>query len=59
MYPQIGPYPEERKVFAIEYCRVYAAIGGLRRPGLAGLLVGLFFAALSLVDKSYPLGKCP
>jgi hypothetical protein len=59
MYPQIVPYPEERKVFAIEYCRVYAAIGGLRRPGLTGLLVGLFFAALSLVDKSYPLGKCP
>jgi len=55
--PQIGPYPAERHMFAVELCRVYAAIGGLRKPGLSGLLVGLFFAGLALTDKTYPLGK--
>lgn len=54
--PQIGPYPDERRMFAIELCRVYAAIGGLKRPGLSGLLIGLFYAGLTLTDKTHPLG---
>ena len=54
--PQIGPYSTERHMFAIELCRVYAAIGGLKKPGLSGLLVGLAYAALVLTDKTYPLG---
>jgi hypothetical protein len=54
--PQLGPHPSDRYMFAVELCRVYAAIGGLRRPGLTGLLVGLFYAGLALTDKSYPLG---
>jgi hypothetical protein len=54
--PQLGPHPSDRYMFAVELCRVYAAIGGLRRPGLMGLLVGLFYAGLALTDKSYPLG---
>ena len=55
--PQLGPNPSERHMFAVELCRVYAAIGGLRKPGLSGLLVGLFYAALALTDKTYPLGS--
>ena len=54
--PRLGPYPSERHMFAVELCRVYAAIGGLKKPGLSGLLVGLFYAALALTDKTYPLG---
>jgi hypothetical protein len=54
--PQIGPYPAERHMFAVELCRVYAAIGGLKKPGLSGLLVGLVYAALALTDKTCPLG---
>jgi hypothetical protein len=54
--PKLGPYPNERHTFAVEICRVYAAIGGLRKPGLSGLLVGLFYAALTLTDKVFPLG---
>jgi hypothetical protein len=54
--PQLGPYPRDRYMFAIELCRVYAAIGGLTRPGLTGLLAGLVYAGLALTDKSYPLG---
>jgi hypothetical protein len=54
--PQIGPYPSERYVYAIELCRVYAAIGGLKRPGLSGLIIGLFYAGLTLTDKTHPLG---
>jgi hypothetical protein len=56
MNPQLGPYPSERHMFAVEFCRVYAGIGGLKRPGLSGLLVGLFYSALALTDKNYPLG---
>jgi hypothetical protein len=56
MNPQIGPYPPERHLFAIELCRVYAALGGLRRPGLTGLAIGLFYAGLVLTDKTFPLG---
>jgi len=56
MNPQIGPYPSERHMFAIELCRVYAAIGGLKKPGLSGLLVGLVYAGLVLTDKTCPLG---
>jgi hypothetical protein len=55
-HPEIGPYAIGREMFAIEFCRVYAAIGGLKKPGLSGLLVGLFYAGLCLADKSYPLG---
>lgn len=54
--PQLGPYPSERHRFSVEICRVYAAIGGLKKPGLSGLLVGLFYAALALTDKTFPLG---
>jgi hypothetical protein len=54
--PKPGPHPKDRYMFAIELCRVYAAIGGIKRPGLSGLLVGLFYAGLTLTDKTYPLG---
>lgn len=54
--PQIGPYPPERISYAIELCRVYAAMNGLTRPGLTGLAIGLFYAGLVLTDKTYPLG---
>jgi hypothetical protein len=54
--PQIGPEPYERYMYAIELCRVYAAIGGLKRPGLSGLMIGLFYAGLTLTDKTHPLG---
>jgi hypothetical protein len=54
--PQPGPHPRDRYMFAVELCRVYAATGGVARPGLKGLLVGLFYAGLALTDKTYPLG---
>lgn len=54
--PRLGPHPNERYMFAVELCRVYAGIGGLKKPGLSGLLVGLFYSALVLTDKTFPLG---
>lgn len=54
--PQPGPQPNDRYMFGIELCRIYAAIGGLKRPGLTGLLAGLSYAGLVLTDKTYPLG---
>lgn len=54
--PELGPHPSNRYMFAVEVCRIYAAIGGLRRPGLTGLLVALVYAGLTLTDKTYPLG---